>query len=403
MRVPILLAGRMRRRLLLFSLLAAALGSASLALLTAVLVLGLITPQAEQRAQLVERDLTASLTSFQPIYEAQRRMQLAVASGELRHAMVVDHTGMVIAASNQALVGESIFELASGSQQPALRSLLSRCRPEALGLACLEHEHSHAKGPVPWVGGRQLVRFRPIPLALTATSGLAQRGTLITEVDLQPLQQQAGLLALQVFAAGLVPLSLTCTALVLVVRRRLFPELLHLAQVDGLSGVLNRRAFLEAVEHRLEEIVSRGENAVVALIDLDHFKQINDRYGHAAGDGVILALAGLLQQAVRRTDLVGRLGGDEFALLIGTTGEQAWGLLERFRASVAGRPIVLADGLRVPITLSIGMAVCGPRAGHRLADLLATADASLYAAKDRGRNQVVALDRPLPDPDGRLA
>ena len=145
------------------------------------------------------------------------------------------------------------------------------------------------------------------------------------------------------------------------------------------------------------QAAATGQPEVVALIDGDHFKQINDTHGHAAGDEVIQAIAGLLEHGVRRSDLVGRLGGDEFALLLATTAPQAHELLERLRSRVAAQPIVLADGLRVPITLSIGMAARGGRAGNRLQELLAAADASLYVAKDQGRNRVVDLEGQPPD------
>lgn len=397
MRVPALLPGRVRRRLLLFTLVAAAVGSASLALVTAVLVLGFTSRQAEQSAQRLERDFTASLTSFQPIYDVQRRMQLEAAAGQLQHALVVDQHGRVIAASNQALVGESLLVLASLANARSPLHFLDHCGLRALGLACLDRRSSHFQGPLPWVGGEHLVRFTPVPLALAGSGTLPQHGTLITELDLQPLLQQAGLLALQVFALGLVPLTLTCACLVLVVRQRLFPELLNLAQTDALSGVMNRRAFLEAVAYRLEQVAGTAQPAVVALIDVDHFKQVNDTYGHAAGDEVIRAIAAVLEHGVRRSDLVGRLGGDEFALWLEVSAPQARQLLERLRSRVAGQPIVLADGQRLPITLSIGMATSGGSFGNRLQELLAAADASLYVAKDQGRNRVVDLERQPPE------
>lgn len=397
MRVPALLPGRVRRRLLLLTLVAAAVGSASLALVTAVLVLGFTSRQAEQSAQRLERDFTASLTSFQPIYDVQRRMQLEAAAGQLQHALVVDQHGRVIAASNQALVGESLLVLASLANARSPLHFLDHCGLRALGLACLDRRSSHFQGPLPWVGGEHLVRFTPVPLALAGSGTLPQHGTLITELDLQPLLQQAGLLALQVFALGLVPLTLTCACLVLVVRQRLFPELLNLAQTDALSGVMNRRAFLEAVAYRLEQVAGTAQPAVVALIDVDHFKQVNDTFGHAAGDEVIRAIAAVLEHGVRRSDLVGRLGGDEFALWLEVSAPQARQLLERLRSRVAGQPIVLADGQRLPITLSIGMATSGGSFGNRLQELLAAADASLYVAKDQGRNRVVDLEHQPPE------
>jgi hypothetical protein len=262
MKLPALLPSRVRRRLLLLSLAAAALGSASLALVTAVLVLGLTSTQVEQSAERAEREFISSLTSFQPIYEVQRKLQLEAASGELQLALVVDQRGQVIAASNQAIVGESLLSLAGSAKPTSPLHALAFCGPQQLGLACLDRQASHFHGPLPWVGGEHLVRFTPVPLALAGGGDLAKRGTLITDFDLQPLLQQAALLGLQVFALGLVPLSLTFVCLVLVVRQRLFPELLSLAQTDALSGVLNRRAFFEAVSLRLEQAAATDQPEV---------------------------------------------------------------------------------------------------------------------------------------------
>jgi diguanylate cyclase (GGDEF)-like protein len=395
-RVARLLPGRIHRRLLGLSLLAAAAGSAALALVSAALVLGQTTRQAEQVAVLIERDLITSLTSFQPIYEVQRQLQLKTASGQIRQALVVDQRGRVIAASDQALVGQLITTLATQPMSGTLAPHLRDCAPQAEGLACLDQQLSLFDGPLPWVSGEHLVRFTPTPLALAGGSGFAQRATLILDVDLLPQLLQTGQLALRLFATGLLPLFVTCAALALEVRRRLLPELLHLAQRDALSGVLNRRAFLETAAYRLERAASLAQPAVVALIDVDHFKQINDTFGHAAGDAVIQAMATLLEGGVRRSDLVGRLGGDEFALLIESAPAQARELLERLRSQVARAPIALADGGQVPITLSIGMASSDGGRAQPLEALLADADASLYLAKDQGRDRVMDLSQDVP-------
>jgi diguanylate cyclase (GGDEF)-like protein len=135
---------------------------------------------------------------------------------------------------------------------------------------------------------------------------------------------------------------------------------------------------------------------VVALIDIDHFKTINDNFGHAAGDEVIRRMADFLNTAVRRSDLVGRLGGDEFALLVGASGRQAHELLDRLRQRVAAQRWILADGRELHCTLSIGMVECGSEGRYQLGELLQAADAALYVAKDQGRNQVMDLQQQHP-------
>jgi diguanylate cyclase (GGDEF)-like protein len=230
------------------------------------------------------------------------------------------------------------------------------------------------------------------PLALEGLPAFGQQGLLVIELDLQPLVGQALQLTGLVFLAGLVPLFLTGAALVLVVRRQLLPELISLAQTDSLSGVLNRGAFLEAAAQRLE-LRGLEQPWVVALIDIDHFKTINDTYGHAAGDEVIRRMAEFLNGALRRGDLVGRLGGDEFALLVSAAAPQAHELLERLRQRVATHRWTLADGREPQLTLSIGMVEQGSEGRHQLGELLQAADAALYVAKDQGRNQVMDLER----------
>ena len=152
---------------------------------------------------------------------------------------------------------------------------------------------------------------------------------------------------------------------------RLAHELEKLARIDFLTALNNRRAFYElgtAALHR----------AAVLMIDIDHFKAINDREGHAAGDAVLKALADVIRENVRKTDIAGRVGGEEFAILLPeTTIEEAAGIAERLRSGAEERGF----------TLSAGVAAVEP--DEKLEHLVARADAALYAAKRGGRNRVV--------------
>jgi diguanylate cyclase (GGDEF)-like protein len=388
---------RVNRSLLGLALAAAALGSTLLATVSGVLVLQATVAEAEKQAGAIERDLVSSLTSFQPLYEVQRQLQLAASSRQLRSALLLNRSGVVLAASDNALVGRRVSSLTITEGLGDLPRHLQRCLAGGLVGACGGASHvSEFDGPLPWIGGDHLIRFITTPLALEGSQAFAQQGLLVIEVDLQPLVSHAALLTLQVFLAGLAPLFLTAGALVLVVRRQLLPELISLAQTDSLSGVLNRRAFLEAAAQRLETSGSLPHSAVVALIDIDHFKTINDNFGHAAGDEVIRRMADFLNTAVRRSDLVGRLGGDEFALLVGASGRQAHELLDRLRQRVAAQRWILADGRELHCTLSIGMVECGSEGRYQLGELLQAADAALYVAKDQGRNQVMDLQQQHP-------
>ena len=390
-----LLNSRINRRLFTLALGAAATGSAVLALVSSGLVLLFAVRQAEQRVVASERDLTQLLTGYGSVEAVQQQLQLLVASGDFRRAMVVSN-GKVIASSDASQLNQPLAEVVSTPSPGDFRFHLGQCLPPKPRLDCFGDSLSFTDGPLPLVGGDHLLRFTQVPLALHNLGGYSARATLITETDLMPSIRQAGMLGLWVFGAGLVALSLSSGVLVLVVRRQLLPELFDLAQTDSLSGVANRRAFHELARHRLDQAAERHHVNVLALIDVDRFKTINDTFGHAVGDEVVRYIADFLGQAVRRTDVVGRVGGDEFALLIDATPGQAGELLERLRAGVAAKPYKLADGRSVPLSLSIGMATTKGTGGYRLQSLMEVADASLYVAKDQGRNRVVHLEQQAP-------
>jgi diguanylate cyclase (GGDEF)-like protein len=388
---------RVNRSLLALAALAAAIGSSLLASVSGVLVLNATLDEAQKHVKALERDLTGVITSFQPLYEVQRQLQLAASSRELSSALLISSSGRVLAASNNALVGRNVRELGAEDDLGDLPQHLQACVVDRGSGLCPDHRSTSLfHGPLPLIGGNHLIRFVPTPMALEGLPAFGQQGLLVIEVDLQPLVQQAVRLTFLVFAAGLLPLFLTAGAMVLVVRRQLLPELLALAQTDGLSGVMNRRAFMEAASQRLKLSRDRQTPCVVALIDIDHFKMINDGYGHATGDEVIRRMADFLNTAVRRTDLVGRLGGDEFALLVEVSRAQAYELLERLRQRVAAHDWTLAADGQLQLSLSVGMVESGGEAGYDLDDLLQAADAALYLAKDQGRNRVIDLQRDRP-------
>jgi len=156
---------------------------------------------------------------------------------------------------------------------------------------------------------------------------------------------------------------------------------------DRLTGLPNRRY----LEIRLEQAMAAAHRTrrplVLALADLDHFKQINDRHGHAAGDAALRHAATALSQTFRRSDFIARYGGEEFVILFPEAEPAAaCERLEQLRAAIARQPVVLS-GTAVALTMSVGMAVF-PADGEAPADLLSRADQRLYAAKQAGRNRV---------------
>jgi diguanylate cyclase (GGDEF)-like protein len=162
------------------------------------------------------------------------------------------------------------------------------------------------------------------------------------------------------------------------------------ANTDPLTGLLNRRGFRDRFETELARARRFGAPLSLLVLDLDHFKRINDRYGHDIGDIAIRHMADLLTANTRRHDVVGRLGGEEFALLLPeTSGYQAGMMAEKLRQLVADSPLVLEDSF-VPLTVSIGAAQTS-READQFDLLFSLADRRLYAAKEAGRNRVVSV------------
>jgi diguanylate cyclase (GGDEF)-like protein/PAS domain S-box-containing protein len=161
---------------------------------------------------------------------------------------------------------------------------------------------------------------------------------------------------------------------------------LTLANVDTLTGALSRRNFLNLAEQELARSNRYGLPLMVLMLDLDHFKSINDRYGHAAGDKVLQGFVKTVTDVLRESDLIGRLGGEEFAVLLpNTTMEGGRALAQRIIDSVRDSTVEVA-GQRIPYTVSVG---AGCLTGEtNFADLLAHADAALYRAKASGRDRL---------------
>ncbi|MBN8487165.1 MAG: GGDEF domain-containing protein [Burkholderiales bacterium] len=162
----------------------------------------------------------------------------------------------------------------------------------------------------------------------------------------------------------------------------------HLAWHDELTGLLNRRRFTELGLLALERAQRQAEPLAVVLLDVDDFKHINDRHGHAAGDALLQTLGQVLPASLRRSDLAARWGGEEFAVVLpGVARSDALRIVERLRQAVESTPIVAA-GQSLRCTVSIGVAAPGP--GDNLDDLLRRADQAMYLAKTGGKNRVCA-------------
>jgi diguanylate cyclase (GGDEF)-like protein len=176
-------------------------------------------------------------------------------------------------------------------------------------------------------------------------------------------------------------------------RRQLEAQLRRMATTDGLTGTLNRAQFMALGQRELERPQPLDQGLAVLMLDIDHFKLINDRYGHLAGDEALKHFVAQLRGGMRGGDLLGRLGGEEFAILLpAAAGEAAWHVAERLRARVATTPLAHGDHT-IGITVSIGAAMARDT-DATLEQILARADARLYAAKRAGRNRVLFADVP---------
>lgn len=169
----------------------------------------------------------------------------------------------------------------------------------------------------------------------------------------------------------------------------LVEESQRLATTDGLTGLINRRAFVHELRREIERSARTGSSTSLLLLDLDHFKQINDTHGHGAGDTVLIAVAKTLQKESRAYDLVGRWGGEEFVIALPSTDEsRALIVAERMRDAISHLKVTNQQGVVVALTASIGAAQLETDPMETLDALVDRADRAMYRAKVGGRNRV---------------
>jgi diguanylate cyclase (GGDEF)-like protein len=192
-----------------------------------------------------------------------------------------------------------------------------------------------------------------------------------------------------------------------VTERKRAEEALHvLATQDALTGLLNRHEMDRVLSEEATRCRRYGRSMSLVMIDIDHFKSVNDRYGHKVGDEVLRWIGGIFRDSVRSTDRVARYGGEEIAAILPETGDaEARRVAERFRATVAALPFTYTtpDGevVSIPITISLGVAEL-PSHANTADALLVAADNALYHAKRSGRNQVVSYSSSYDVPAGEL-
>ena len=192
------------------------------------------------------------------------------------------------------------------------------------------------------------------------------------------------------FMLGAVSQFFISSLFVLMLSYKLNQKLESIATIDGLTAVLNRRG-LEDAAVKMQDICKRiNLSMAILLIDIDHFKKVNDKYGHLTGDDVLRHLSKEVASVLRSSDVLGRYGGEEFCVFLpNTTETDAVALAERIRAGVEASPFINAND-SIKTTISIGVAD-SVRAGYDFKGLVATADSAMYGAKNGGRNRVVSF------------
>ncbi len=166
-------------------------------------------------------------------------------------------------------------------------------------------------------------------------------------------------------------------------------EIYRLSIMDGLTGVHNKRYFLEFLEREIASAARHQTPLSLAMVDIDHFKRVNDTHGHLAGDAALKELCRRMKPRIRNTDLLARYGGEEFAVVMPATGKDgAIQLADVLRQLVEAEPFIHEE-ISMPCTISLGVAELDPANPGKADDLIKRADANLYEAKHTGRNRVV--------------
>jgi diguanylate cyclase (GGDEF)-like protein len=349
-------------------------------------------------AHVVLIEQAAQLTS---IALEQAQAALALRAGEDRFRSLVDHAPVPLWQQDWSQVGSALVQLrASGmddlgawlrARPQEIRRLATLVRIRGANAAALAHVGQHHKDLAALTMAQYFdllgePSFVDAVLALAAGAQVFSCDGTFRRLDGSARQHALTLLVMPGHGKDLD--FVIVTTVDITERKRVDAELLHLASTDFLTGLPNRREFMARMDDQLARLQRDvGESASVLMLDVDHFKQVNDVHGHAAGDAVLRHLSELLRGSQRKIDTPGRMGGEEFALLLpGADLDAAAAFAERLRQRVADSPFEGETGA-LRVTVSIGIASLN--ADDLTADAaLKRADRALYRAKQAGRNRV---------------
>ncbi len=369
-------------------------GLASLGILSLVAAaLALLAANHTVRHQADEfRSLASALVQSNTSAEERQRILLGYLNDRFEDdregvlsLLLIDGDGTLVLSTRPSWLGrplEPALLRPASDRDPQLRAVAA-CftRPRA------ERHRCFTSGDgvyLPWSEALSLTRpFR----VYDRQAGLRPRHYLLV-VSFDPGLFTAALVAdlgLAVVASALLVAALAAL-LAQRLQRGLLPDLQRLAETDPLTGLMNRSTFMDLAVQRLAQGQRQGLAQVLALLDIDHFRAINDRYGHTCGDEVLQRLARLLEDSLREGDLLTRLGGQEFAVLLQCDSARGATLVERLRAQVEVSRLSFA-GRPLGASVSIG-AAGSEQLGYNLNYLYSAADAALARAKREGRNRV---------------
>jgi len=373
-----------RRLLVIYGLGAAALIAVTLVLLRLADSRQHMVHQTESASTLIEAGLAASLPNpdRQALLESYMRKTLANGSVGLDVLFVLNREGRIVLSSRPAwlnlMIYDGLFRRAEFSN-PQFRQI-AQCfedsRPNCVSLASEDFPSLNSS----------FTTYRPV-FRPSSDLGLPREPYLVVAtfsggvVMASFLQEVLPLVLLALLLAALLSLSLW-----FVLQALLLPRLSQAAQTDGLTRLMNRSAFMDAAMDLLAEGEESGSSHVFVIMDVDHFKRINDTYGHDCGDVALVSVAAILATVMRSDDLVCRFGGEEFALLLATDEPAGRKVLERLRLQLEMSRVAY-NGREIPVTVSIGAAATA-ECGYNLDYLYTSADRCLYAAKQGGRNRV---------------